>query len=471
MAKVNISGKDVFWVYTSRILTIGVNILLLPVILKFLTEDELGLWFVFSSISQVVTLFDFGFNSTISRHMTYAWCGAEHLEKTSVSDIYGNETNVELVSEIIQTCKIVYFLISTVALITMASVGTLYIFSVIRDGMTRNILLSWVIYIFAVFFNIFYGYWSSLLQGIGAVAERCKMSVYSKFIHILVAVVLIYSGLGLLGVVISYFISGLLFRFIGKYYFNKQIDGLTLIHNSGVDKIKKCFSNVWGTAWKDGIVMLSQYLSTQANTLICAYYIDLSTASVYGLMSQIISIIGSISTSYYSAYQPVFSGAYLRKDTAEQKRILCTTDFIFKVFFLLGIITFYFIGLPIIHIIRPSLKIEIGFIFYLSLFYYIFYQKDLFSSMIAASNDIPYWKSYVVTAMVSIILSVILIKYANLGICGLVAAQLITNAIYNCWRWPLYIMQRVGAKYYDIYYIGYNSLVCKINDFVKRKTI
>ena len=462
MADVSIRKKDVFWVYTSRFLTIGVNLLLLPLIMKFLGEEELGLWYVFSSISQVVNLFDFGFNSTISRHMTYAWSGAEHLEKTSVSTKYGKEINVELVSEIIHTCRFVYLLISGIALIVMLTVGTGYIYAVTGEAMNKNILFSWIVYMFSVFLNMFYGYWASLLQGIGAVEERSRISVYSKFIQIIVATVLILNGMGLLGFVISYFLSGVVLRFLGKHYFDKRTEGLSCLRKIEFHRIRECFTNVWGTAWKDGIVMLAQYLSTQANTLICAYYIDLASTSIYGIMTQIVSIISSIATSYFTAYQPAFSSACLRKEMDVQKKIICITVYIYKGIFLLGSIALFVVGIPILKIIRPN--IEIGFVFslLLCLFYYFFSQKDLFASMIASFNEIPYWKSYVITALATVAMSVLLIERYNMGIYGLVMAQLITNLVYNCWKWPLYLMRKTKVCYLDIYHIGF--------DFLKNKT-
>ena len=112
MAKISVGKKDLLWVYWSRFLTIGINVLLLPLIMKYLRDEELGLWYVFASISQIVNLFDFGFNSTISRHMTYAWSGADKLKKKSTAEGYSNTTNTKLVSELIVTCKMIYLIIS-----------------------------------------------------------------------------------------------------------------------------------------------------------------------------------------------------------------------------------------------------------------------------------------------------------------------------------------------------------------------
>lgn len=462
MAKINVGKRELIWVYISRFLTIGINILLLPLIMKYLEDDELGLWYVFASISQIVNLFDFGFNATISRHMSYAWSGAKNLEKKSVSNEFGNNTNSTLVSEIIVTCRLVYLIISLIGLVIMSTAGTAYIISVTDNGLTVRILAAWVVYVISVFLNLFYGYWASLLQGIGAVSERSRMTVYAKLSQILIASITIICGMGLLGFVISYLVSGVVLRLAGKIFFDKRTKSITLVKKVPFEKVKKCFTAVWSTAWKDGIVMLAQYLATQANTLICASFIDLASTSVYGVMSQVVSIIAQVSASYYNAYQPVFSGACLRKDTKEQKEIVSSTILIYKVLFLLATIALLTIGIPIIGILRPGIQIEIGFTLSLCVFYYFFNQKDLFSSMISSFNEIPYWPSYVISAACSLLLSIVLVSKFNLGIMGLVVAPLVVNLAYNFWKWPVYLMKRVNLQYTEIYTIGFRYLKNKI---------
>ena len=93
-----INRKDVIWTYLGKFFTVGVNIILLPLVMAALSESELGLWYVFASISQIVSLFDFGFSATISRHMTYAFSGAGKLEKTYVTDSVFNKPNEQLMA-------------------------------------------------------------------------------------------------------------------------------------------------------------------------------------------------------------------------------------------------------------------------------------------------------------------------------------------------------------------------------------
>lgn len=458
-----ISKRDVAWTYLSRILTLGINLILLPLVMKYLSDIELGLWYVFSSIYQIVCLFDFGFNTTISRHMTYAWSGAEKLEKESVSTTFNSEPNEKLMASIIKTCKVVYFLLSASALIVMLTIGTLYVYKVVGNEITSNIVYAWIVYTIAVFFNLYYGYWTSLLQGIGAVEERYKMGVYSKTVQIVLAFILLLLGTGLLGYVIAYLLSGISLRLLGKRYFYLKTFHLSLGQKGSIGEVKECFLAMWSTAWRDGFVMMAQYFSTQANTLICAYYIDLASTSVYGIITQVASVIASLATSYFNAYQPKYSSVCLKNDKTELRGITCVTLFLYKVIFIGGVVSLVLIGIPIIGVIRPNMVLDIKLVLLVCLFYYLYNQHCLAASMIASSNIIPYWKAFGISAVGCFVFAIILTSNLKMGIWGLVWSQLLVNMVYNNWRWPLWVFNELKLKYKDIYIIGYKALKSKIS--------
>lgn len=454
--------SDIIWAYLARGFSIGVNILLLPMIMAFLSDTELALWYVFASISQVVNLFDFGFNATLARHMTYAWSGAKSLEKTSISEKTQEEHNEHLMAVVISTCRVVYFAISIVAFGVMLTAGSAYI-NVILDGdFQKKYLIAWIIYAVAVFLNLFYGYWSSLLQGIGAIAERNKMNVYSKIIQLVLAIVLLKMNLGLLGFVIAYTLSGISLRIIGHAYFVNKTKRMKLKIQISKKEIKECFQTVWFTAWKDGLVMLAQYLSTQANTLICAYFIDLSSTSSYGIITQIASVLASLAMALFSAYQPQYSSLCLSKNVDGQRKLTCLCSFIYKVIFGLGIVTFIFIGVPLLHIVRPAMILDIKLIIVVCLFYYLYNQHALFASMIASTNELPYYKSFVITAIGSVLLSIVFTDIFEFGLWGLVMGQIFVNLLYNNWKWPIYVLKRLKLKYTDIYFWGFKLVKSKV---------
>ena len=81
MATINIGKQDVIWSYLGTFFRVSTNILLLPLLVYFLTQEELGLWYVFASVAQLVVLFDFGFAPTFARNISYIWSGASQVKK------------------------------------------------------------------------------------------------------------------------------------------------------------------------------------------------------------------------------------------------------------------------------------------------------------------------------------------------------------------------------------------------------
>lgn len=82
--KIQLNKKDVLWNYIGIIMNLGGNFLILPFLLFFLDDNYYGIWNVFVSLGGIVALFDFGFNTTFARNITFCWSGAKKLTKESV---------------------------------------------------------------------------------------------------------------------------------------------------------------------------------------------------------------------------------------------------------------------------------------------------------------------------------------------------------------------------------------------------
>ena len=122
MSNIKINKSDIAWAYVGNFFRVAANIILLPLVLKFLSDDELGIWYVFGSISQIVVILDFGFAATLSRNISYTWCGVDSLQKENISENINNkETNFEYLKLVLQTCKIIYSVIALIALLFLLS--------------------------------------------------------------------------------------------------------------------------------------------------------------------------------------------------------------------------------------------------------------------------------------------------------------------------------------------------------------
>src|SRR5689334_17996727 len=83
----------VAWSFLATALRFGSALFVLPIILRTVPSEELGLWYVFLSFGALATLVDFGFAPTISRVTSYLWAGAQELRP------YGLPSNIDLPRE------------------------------------------------------------------------------------------------------------------------------------------------------------------------------------------------------------------------------------------------------------------------------------------------------------------------------------------------------------------------------------
>ena len=125
---VKLSNKDYLWSYIGVAVSVCSYVAITPFALYFLSDDLYGLWGVFQSLVAITVLFDFGFSTTFARNINYCWSGAKELKKEGVRYSESSSPNYELMKKTMEACRMVFLVISCVALILMLTIGSAYIF-------------------------------------------------------------------------------------------------------------------------------------------------------------------------------------------------------------------------------------------------------------------------------------------------------------------------------------------------------
>lgn len=457
MGTINIDKRDVIWSYLGTFFRIAVNIVILPFVLKYLNDDELGLWYVFSTVSYLAVLLDFGFAPALARNIAYIWCGAKELKKDNVQQIRENETDYLEFKTILTTCKCVYGCIAILGFVLLLCIGTPYIISI---G-TSTALVPWIIYILGVFFNMLYSYYSSFLRGVGALAQNNKAAVISRLVQIVLTLTLLLRGYGLLGVCISYLISGFALRISSMIMFNKYENignNLSLI-KSKIDweRVKNTFRIVWYNASKDGLVTLSNYLCTQANTLICSYSIGLATTGSYGFSMQIAMVMSNIAQTPYTIIHPKLQETAIKGQSNHSTNLLASSIMKYLLLFII-MFTSALLLMPLIKWIKPSFNIDLAMLLTIFIYYITYDIYHLFASYISTYNTLPYTKSFIITAVVSVIVSFVFVEVFKMGIWALILSPLIVNLAYCGWYWPRYVIRKMlNISISDFIKLGLNA--------------
>lgn len=460
--KVNISSKDLLWGYIGTFMSLTANIIMLPFIVYFLSPDMLGLWYVFSSIGVIATLFDFGFGVTFSRNITYCWSGADTLKQEDVSFVHNKEPDYRLMKNVLSICRRIYLGLSFVALVLLLTVGTSYIHYISRDINNQSYLVAWIVYAIAVFLNLYYGYFSAFLRGVGAIEALNKNTVKSRGMQIILTVVLLVAGAGLVGVCAAYLAYGTLFRILGKHQFfryrgiGENLKKVTEPLNR--ETAKSLFRVVWHNAWKDGVIAVSNYFSNGVSTLICSVYLSLTETGIYSLGVQFAMAIATVSSTLYMTYQPVLQSSYINQDRKKTQSAMSVIVTVYVITFAIGLIGTLTVVLPLLRWFKPSSAIPTSIFLGICLYQFLLVFRNCYTSYFSCTNRLPYVKSFVISAVAGVFLSFLFMGPLNLGLWGLICAQITSQAAYNIWYWPLKAHQDMGLPFFALFKIGVGEI-------------
>lgn len=461
-----IRSSDVIWNYIGTALSLGSNFLLLPFIVYYLDGETLGLWYVFLSIGGIVALFDFGFNPTLARNVAYCWSGAQQLSRTEAIFTNNSQPNIFLLKKIIKTTKRIYLIISVTALSLLLTLGTWYI-TFISKGLDGKLhLIAWVIYSFAVFLNLYYGYYATFLRGVGAIKESNIAIIIARVVQIIISIVLLYLKFDIVAVALAYCIYGLVYRLISKISFTSyQNIGQRLKSEVSVvskEDIKQVFLTIWHNAWRDGLVFLSHYLANQASVLIASMFLSLTETGLYSITVQLVTAIASISGALYTSYQPALQSAYINDDVERSKKLMSIAMTTFIILFWLGVIMLIVVGIPIIRVVKPDVMMSTTTILAVSVYEFLSKHHSYYASYISNTNRVPYVKSYVISSVLGIILSIVFVTVFDFGLWGLIMGQAFAQALYNNWKWPSVVMNELEISFSEVIKIGVKNIYLKL---------
>lgn len=462
--QINIAKKEVLWNYAGTLFNMGSNYFQLPFLLFFLDSDRLGLWYVLMSLSAIASLITFGFTPSFSRSVAYCWSGAKTLSKEGkVKEMSSDgEIDYHLLVNVFSTCKVVYFLMAAVAVCFLITFGTAYIISIAGNIMCISIKAGWVVFLSAVFINIYYGYYSALLVGSGGIKENSQAIAIANIVRLFLLALLLWLGFDFLGACISYFIYGYLLRVVCKRFLDRRIEPERIAKEQNISISKSdvisCLETLWPNAWKDGVVSISDYVSTQAGTLICSGFMSLEQTAAYSILSQAAVAIAKVSRSIDVAHLPVIQSAYVNDDKTKLKKTqaMCVAGYI--IVFMIGTLGMVFIGLPFIHLLKPGIRIDIYLFTGLAVYQFMISYRNCYSSYLSSTNRLWYWKSYILASGICLILEVVLFSQTQLGGYVIVISSILSETVYNIWHWPRLVNRELNMNIHD-YWTGMKDFV------------
>lgn len=461
------------WAIVARLVTMGGGMLVLPVVIKTLPQSQVTLYLLFMSVGMIVILLDFGFNSTLTRNISYAFSGADEIHREGVASSVRNKPNYELMGKLFLTSRAIYQRISLIALLLLVVIGGGYFsYVALKSGISVFYVLEcWILFSISSVTNLYYLYFTVLLNGRGDVNLSNKAQIISKFVYVVLSITALLLGFQLLSLSLIYLVTGIVERsLVISYAYRGDCKYLQNISISK-EEFDSLFVKIKVNAYKIGFVILGSVIIMRVTALVASANLGLVESGPYVLSVQIVTMLSSLAMVVVSVYMPKLS-ALAVKDTKAQLKIFSFLNIFSLIFYLLASLLIIAFGNTILGFL--SHKIKLLPTLQLSVLLVIFFletQHSNFALLISTNNDIPFVKASIFSALGVVILLVIFVYILHYAIWGLIFAQGVAQLAYQNWYWVYYACKKYSITYIDTLKLSYRYFGELLTPIMKRNSI
>ncbi|HHG3484927.1 TPA: O-unit flippase-like protein [Vibrio parahaemolyticus] len=437
--------KDIVWGYLAQFLNIGSGIVIIPIAIKYLTTEDMGLWYLFIALVGLAQLLEFGFQPTISRMTSYVYSGASELKSEGVPKREGN-LDVQLLYDLIFASKSIYKFVSIGAALILLVCGTIYLNSFESFG--KEQLFSWIIFSSSAIVNFYFSYFNGLITGRGQQKELYRITAISKSISLLVSVPLLIFGVGLLSMAIGSFLSMIITRLLlYRYFYNKNREEIKALLNIKTRRVELT-KTLWLSAWKLGVTGLGSFLILRANMFIASSFLGLKVAASYGLSVQVISILSSVSAMVFTLNVPKLNSLQGLGDKNSIKDIFYRSLFVTHILYVIGGLLLILVGMPILELISPNtMLVSLPILLFMLFMYQLELNHSVCATYLTTFNKVPFLHSSIISGILITISGIITSNFTNFGVLGLLGGQFFIQLLYNNWYWPLVAYRSIVRGY------------------------
>ncbi len=444
MAVENIGKKDFVWTILATFFKIGAGVLLLPLILRKLPSETVGIWTIFATITQLTGLFDFGFNPSFARNVAYVFSGVRSLKKegyVAVEDV--NSVDYSLLARTIRAMRYFYSRMAVVLFVLFAIVGTMYVYTLTRDymGDEREVFVAWIVVVLVNSYNLYTLYYESLLNGRGLIKQSQQIIFVGNFVYVVFASILILLDCGLIAIVSSQAISVFLVRYLSKraFYTDEIKTNLLSVDDSDY---KQVLSVIMPNAVKVGLTSLGGFIINKSSVFIGSLFVSLEMMASYGITMQLLTVIGTFGGIFTRVYLPkIFQWRVEGRKDLVKKIFYLSSGVMFVVFALSSVIIVLWGDWMLTMLHSGTMLLPTGLLILAFVQYYLEYNHSNSAQYLLSKNEVPFFKASLLSAVGVLVLLGIFVVWLDFGLLGMILAPTLAQAVYQNWKWPLEVIK------------------------------
>lgn len=450
----NIGRRDIAWSYLATIFMIGAGVILFPFILNKMSAETVGIWNIFQTVTLLVLILDFGFRPSFARNVSYILSGAKHLYKEGVEvveDATSTEIDYSLLKGTLAAMKRFYRWIAFGALVVLSTGGTVYFASILNKytGDHQDAIIAWILLILINCYNLYTLYYDALLLGKGYVKRSQQITILGQVVYLIVAIALIYCGLGLTAIVAAQLISIIVRRVLmyRVFYTPQMRDALAQANEQDA---KAILSAICPNAIKVGLTQVGGFCVNKSAILIGSAFLSLEDVACYGITMQVLDVIARCATVYYQTITPKLAQYRTEVNWRQLRNTYIYNVLILVSTFIVGGICWIILGdwaLGIIH--SQTAFAPTPMLIVMLVIAFLEQNHATAAGFIMADNRIPFFIPSLISGAATILLLLLFLNMQssifNLQspIWALILAPGLAQLAYQNWKWPSVIIREL----------------------------
>jgi O-antigen/teichoic acid export membrane protein len=438
--------STVVWSWVFNGFRLATGLLLLPLVLRKLSTEELGMYYVFLSQVALAPVIDFGFSPTILRFVSYAMGGAETIQAHGVNKSTGTSPNLGLLWQLFFTTRALYRVMALVVLVILGVWGTYIVELRIHETPSPSVTrVAWLITLIATVLNVYSSWAPVFLRGMDEVLISVRITVLASVVRFVLAAGLLLAGAGLMSLPLGDLTGSLIQQVIARR------TCLRRLRRQPPPAKADTWQNLrimWPNSWRLGLLSLGGYLTVNANTTICLSVLGLAANARYGLSVQLLGVISGMAAVWTQVKWQVIGQQRARHDYAAIQRTLWPRMWLQYLTFLAMAGGLLLCGQPLLQLLGSGKQmLPLPWLALLALNSFLETQISIWGTLISTENRIPFLWPSVAGSLLSLALSLTLIHTTSLGLGAFVLAPLLAHSLFNYWYWPRYAAHGIQTSW------------------------
>jgi O-antigen/teichoic acid export membrane protein len=425
-------NSSVFWTGLVTLLRTGGFFLVLPLVLRKIPSEELGMWYVFLGIAQFSGIVELGFATNISRFASYFMGGALSPKSIGIDHATAESSGPNLagLKGLSEMAMDLYPKLGGAMGLLMTLCGGWWLSHQFGHAFwCWNVAPAFFLYALGMTVNMYGYFWMNLLFGVNRIREGQQIFALGLVVNYLLCVVGLLLGVGLYALAIGQIALALVPRWLACRMVRRDF----LSKAPSIQKIS--WRDLWPMTWRSGLFSFSTWLSLPVMPLICAQVLGLKETASYGLSLQLALMIHGLSASWMAVTYPRLSVMRTQRRYREIRHLVMIRVSISMATYIICGIGACFLAPLAIHLLNSKTEFLPTSLLIMLFGVVIF---DFFlghcNAILLSGNQVPQLGSTIFTGILAVSSAFVLGHLY--GVIGIIIAPFCGQVIFNLWHTP-----------------------------------